>query len=113
MQIWVLPLYVLGNMTRLKNITRKHLRFQKDFLTQAEATVFGSLGDLFCALGEYGKAKEYLAKALKINREIGDKSGEATVNGNLGDLLFALGEHGEAKKYYEKAIAISSHILET
>ena len=44
---------------------------------EGEASSYGNLGTVFQSLGEYGKAEEYLQKALAIQSEIGDKEGEA------------------------------------
>ena len=57
------------NMSRLKNISRKHLRSTRKLVTAAvEAECYGNLGTVHSSLGEYVKAKEYLRKALAINR---------------------------------------------
>ena len=65
---------------------------------------------MFQSLGEYGKAKEYLEKALTIRKEIGDREGEGSCYGNLGTLFQHAGEYERAREYYEKALAIRSEI---
>ena len=65
---------------------------------------------VFQSLGEYVKAGEYLQKALKIRKEIGDKDGEATDFGNLGMVFSFLGQYSEAKVYHEKALELSYKI---
>ena len=62
------------------------------------------------SLGEYGKAKEYLEKALEIRIEIGHKKGEAADYGNLGVTFQALGEYDKGKEYLERALAIRKKI---
>ena len=52
------------------------------------------------------KAKKYLAKALKIRMEIGDRRGEATVYASLGILSESLRKYRNSKEYYDKALAI-------
>ena len=66
----------------------------------------GHLGCLLSSLGQYGEAKEYLEKALRIHKEIGDREMEGQCYGNLGVVFFDLGQYSEAKKYYEKALLI-------
>jgi len=65
---------------------------------------------LFHSLGEYGKAQEYLEKALAVRKEIGDKKGEAADYGNLGTVFRSLGEYGKSKEYLGKALAINKEI---
>ena len=61
---------------------------------------------MFGSVGEYAKAKEYLHKALTINREIGNKNGEASCYINLGHLGFKVGKWANAQKYFENALQI-------
>ena len=65
---------------------------------------------MFERLGEYVKAKEYLEKALAINKEIGNRKEEAAYYGNLGTVFQSLGEYIKAKEYQERALAISLEI---
>ena len=68
------------NTSRLKNIMKKHLRISKENGDRkSEGTCYGNLGNVFCSLGEYVKAKEYYEKALAISMEIGDRAGEGTM----------------------------------
>ena len=77
---------------------------------QAEANRYRNQGNTFYFLGEHGKAKEYLEKALAIRKEIGDRKGEGSSYGNLGTVFSSLGEYGKAKEYLEKALAITKEI---
>ena len=65
---------------------------------------------MFKCLGEYVKAEEYLQKALKIEKEIGDKRGEASSYGNLGTVFQSLGEYVKAEEYHKKALKIRKEI---
>ena len=65
---------------------------------------------MFQSLGQYGKAKEYLEKAVAIRIQIGDKNGEASSYGNLGVVFQSLGQYDKAKEYLEKALAIRKQI---
>jgi len=78
--------------------------------TRGKATGYEVLGTGLHSLGEYGKAKEYLEKALAIRKEIGDKEGEAADYGNLGSVFDSLGEYGKAQEYLEKALAVNKEI---
>ena len=62
-----------------------------------EATSYENLGNVF----HLSVNKEYLQKALQIQREIGDKNGEATSYGNLGNVFTSL-EYVKAE-YVRKA----------
>ena len=86
------------NTSRLKNITRKHLRSTQKLATEIEKRHAMRLnpGAVLRYLGEYVKAKKYLEKALAINFEIGDREGEAKTYGNLGTALIYLGEYIKA-----------------
>ena len=65
---------------------------------------------MFRALKEYGKAKEYLEKALAISKEIGDRYGEGTCYKELGNVFLGLHEFDKAKEYLEEAVAIIKEI---
>ena len=77
---------------------------------RGEATWYEFLGGALRSHGEYGKAKEYLEKALAIDKELGDRKGEASSYGNLGVVFEALGEHSTAKECLEKALTIREEI---
>ena len=62
------------------------------------------------SLGEYGKAQEYLEKAVAIRKEIGDIKGESADYGNLGSVFHSHGQYGKANEYLEKALAIKNEI---
>ena len=64
------------------------------------------------SVGENGKAKECLGKALEIRIEIGDRKGEATDYANVGTVFHSLGEYGKAKEYLEKALKIRIEIAD-
>ena len=81
-------------MTKLKNKLRKDLPTDYKLATKKENPngSYNNLGTLFPFLGEYGKAKEYVEKALAIKIQIGDKEGEASSYENLGSVFQSLGE---------------------
>ena len=65
---------------------------------------------MFISLGQYGKANEFLEKALAIRIQIGDKEGQASSYGQLGTVFQSLGQYGKANEYLEKALAIQIQI---
>ena len=65
---------------------------------------------MFQSVGEYGKAEEYLHKALTINTKIGDRKGEATCYVNLGYVFESVGEYAKAEEYLHKALTINTEI---
>ena len=79
------------NMTKLKNILRKHIK-KGIGDKRGEARLYGNLGTVFISLGECDKVKEYLEKALAIKKEIGDKTGEATSYRNQETMIISLAE---------------------
>ena len=60
--------------------------------------------------GEYVKAEEYLQKAVKMTKEIGDKFVEARVYAKLGTVFQSLVEHVKAEEYLQKALKITKKI---
>src|ERR1700739_849694 len=72
----------------------------------------GNIGGAFQAIGDYAKALDYYLKALKMNEEIGDKSGMAADLGSIGSLYSKIGKFKEAEEYLKKAIIIDSSIGE-
>ena len=77
---------------------------------QGEALCYENLGPMCHFLGKYAAAKEYLNKALPIQREIGDKKGEASCYANVGTMYLSLGEYGKAKEYLINALATQREI---
>jgi len=65
---------------------------------------------VFQSLGEYGKAKEYIEKAIAIWIETGDRAGEAAGYLNLGTVFQSLREYEKAKEHLDKALGIFTKI---
>ncbi|MEO0284857.1 MAG: tetratricopeptide repeat protein [candidate division WOR-3 bacterium] len=63
-------------------------------------------GLLLMKTEKFKDAIEEFEKALKIYKEIGDKSGEANCYGNLGICYERIGYDEKAIEYYEKALEI-------
>ncbi|MBI4931799.1 MAG: tetratricopeptide repeat protein [Bacteroidetes bacterium] len=56
------------------------------------------------------KALDYYFKALKMDEELGRKSGIATNLGNIGSLYSSAGKFKDAEEYLQKALALSIEI---
>ena len=65
-----------------------------------EGSCYLNLGATLNALGENGKAKDYLLKALEISKTVEARRGEAVCYGNLGTVYASLGEYAKAKENY-------------
>ena len=68
-----------------------------------------NLGNVFQSVGEYGKAEEYLHKALTINAA-GDRKRGATCYGNIGNVFQSVREYAKAEEYVYKALTINTEI---
>lgn len=69
--------------------------------------MYGHLGYVFQALGEYQKAKQNYEKALAIARETGDVAKEVGIYlENLRSVLQLLGEDEKVNEHYEEVLAI-------
>jgi tetratricopeptide (TPR) repeat protein len=109
-------LYLWGNQRTLievyeKLLPKDHFKSEpllKDKYTQG--AVLGNLGLAYRVLGETKKAIDYYEQALKISREIGNRSGECADLGNLGNAYDVLGEPRKAIEYHEQALEISREI---
>ena len=66
-----------------------------------------NIGNIYSELGGYPKALEYDLKALRIFKELGDKSDEALVTGNIGAVYFEQNNYAEALEYEFKSLAIA------
>ncbi len=58
----------------------------------------------------YNKALDYYFKALKMDEELGNKSGIATDLGNIGSLYTKTGRFKEAEGYLKRSLAIADTI---
>ena len=72
--------------------------------------LLGSLGVLYWQIGSYKKSLEYLEKALKIARDIGDRVNEGAMFGNIGLAYYSVGQVERAIGYYKQALAIAKEI---
>jgi tetratricopeptide (TPR) repeat protein len=88
-----------------KNATEKRSRI----LAERSGSM-GNLASSHINLGNYPAAIDYFNKALKIDEELGRKSGIATKLGNIGLLYYNKGEYAKALDYFFKASVIEERI---
>lgn len=70
--------------------------------------LYNNLGSTYTFLDEYEKAKEYLDKALKIKREVGNKLSLAFTLNELASLHFFQKNYTVAQEYGEEAYRMAS-----
>ena len=59
---------------------------------------------------DYKNAMEHLGKALKINKEIGDRSGEATCHSKIGAAHQSLSEYEKAREHLQISVKIQEEV---
>ena len=64
-------------------------------------------GNIYYDQSEYMKAHEYFDKALKIEREVGNKAGEAINLNKIGLVYFSLGDYPKALDFYFEAMKVN------
>jgi tetratricopeptide (TPR) repeat protein len=77
---------------------------------QTRAEALGQTGRQLLDIGQYETALGYLERALKIQQEIGDRSGEGATLNNIAALHHARGDYETALGYLERALKISQEI---
>lgn len=74
--------------------------------TQDLATAYNWLGGTYIGLNDLDKAELYEQRALKANRELGDKNEEAKVLNNLAMIVDDRGDSERALKLYRDALLL-------
>jgi tetratricopeptide (TPR) repeat protein len=77
---------------------------------RGESIVLENIGLVEFALGQPEQARQTMAGALSISREIGLRSTEASTQLHLGVILTALGEHGAAHQALDEAADIATEL---
>jgi DNA-binding NtrC family response regulator/predicted ATPase len=70
----------------------------------ARARALNGAGNLARDLGDYARAAEHHAEALRLRREIGDTRGVAGSLNNLGVIAHDRARYGEAEAYFTEAL---------
>jgi non-specific serine/threonine protein kinase len=71
-----------------------------------------NLGDSYIALGDLGRAKDCLSRALELVRTAGEKLGEGVIMVNLASVAVEAGDLKEARRLLTDALAIRRDIGE-
>jgi len=102
-----------ANLKILSNSQTKSAEFKKNnqtFLTKKFKTYLASslnnIGTIYDDQGDLTKALEYYRKSLKIQEEIGDKSGIATSLNNIGFIYNTQGNTKKALEYWNKGLEL-------
>jgi two-component system, NtrC family, sensor kinase len=75
------------------------------------ALVMGNIGNLYLAMNDLVKAKEYLLKTLVLyEKSDGDKVSEAFANASLGKVLSSLGKRDSALHYLTRSLVLNESI---
>jgi tetratricopeptide (TPR) repeat protein len=75
-----------------------------------KGTTLNNISQIYDARGDYDTALKYLEQSLKIQQEIGDKSGEGTTLNNMATTAHARGDYDTALKYLEQSLKIRQEI---
>jgi len=75
-----------------------------------KAQALNNIGFSYNNQGDIHSALEYYLKGLRMQEEIGDKSGSALSLNNIGAIYYSQGEISKALEYYHKSLKISEEI---
>ncbi len=81
----------------------------KRFL-KSKADGYNNIGIVFAQQAKFPQALDFWLKALKIDEELGNKSGIAARNGNIGNIYWNLKDYKKALFYFFKALKLSREI---
>ena len=73
----------------------------------ARSIVYTNIGSLYLEIHDTAKAREFMEKALVLQREIGDPVGIASVLGNLASLSLERSELPDAERFATEALAFA------
>ncbi|ODS39559.1 MAG: hypothetical protein A7316_05155 [Candidatus Altiarchaeales archaeon WOR_SM1_86-2] len=76
----------------------------------AESECYSGFGKSYCGLNDFKKAIEFHEKSLKIDKEIGYKTGEYSSYIDLGDVYRKQNKLEDAYEYYADALDIVEEI---
>jgi tetratricopeptide (TPR) repeat protein len=75
-----------------------------------KAAVLHHLGNIHYAQGRYEEAEKMYQESLKINEELGNKSGIASTLGQFGNIHYAQGRYEEAEKMYQESLKLEEEL---
>ena len=77
---------------------------------RGQAEVLHRSGNIHSLLGEYEEARHLYAESLKIDQELGNKSGVAATLHQMGIIEQNTGDMGEARRLYEESLKIKQEL---
>lgn len=89
---------------------QRSLAASKDLLTPEVATAWHELGSIDIRVGDYQGAREKTLKSLKIDQQIGSRSGEAASWHQLASIDLQTGNYKAAEKHLTKSLEIHQQI---
>ena len=75
-----------------------------------EGRALGNLGNVYCSLGDFKTATDYLLRDLEITKTFGDKLEEGKTYGNLGNAYGGLGDCKTAIGYHFRHLEIAKEL---
>ena len=75
-----------------------------------EAMIVHNLGTIFKNQGEYQQAIDYYNRSMKIEEELGNKSGIAKTLHQIGNIHFQKGDYQQAIDYYNRSLKIKEEL---
>jgi tetratricopeptide (TPR) repeat protein len=88
----------------------QHSRLFDKLDSQKTSAILHNFGYLVQSRGEYDKALEYYDRSLKIEEEIGNRSGVATSLHQIGMIHQERGEYAKALECYDRSLKIKEEI---
>ncbi len=99
---------VLGDRDRALQALKRALPLSPG--RKERGTTLNNVSLIYSARGDYDRALECLQQSLKIQREIGDKSGEGTTLNNLATAAHARGDYDRALECLQQSLKIRREI---
>ncbi len=98
-----------GSFTKAKNLYL-HLLETEGISELLKANLYGSLGVVEEALGNYAAAKTYLLEGLAIEKKLDKKEAVVTKLLNLGTLELNTGQLAQAQHYYQESLTLAKQM---
>jgi tetratricopeptide (TPR) repeat protein len=101
------PLHTRGFIDLVRNLNEETIRTTSG---QVKAAALHHLGIIHQDQGRYDEAMEMYQKSMKIEKELGDKSGIAGTLHQMGNLHFMQDRYDEAMEMYQKSMKIEKEL---
>jgi tetratricopeptide (TPR) repeat protein len=93
-----------------KNLKKKLNKQEKAKFLKSSSFALNNIGTIYKAQGDYAKAIEYFTQSLKIEEEIGNKSGIAGSLNNIGIIYKIQGNYAKAIESYTQSLKMKEEI---